>query len=136
MELDNCKLASHLFGGFETKARSKHAEKILHKLRTQYGEPECGRNRASFMLKKHVLKFPLNNAGEADNDLEGSMGGPTLAKGRRIEIEGFICVVQEKLDVIDDPYGLDLPEWVNYIDGSQVGYSAKGVLKAYDFGRH
>lgn len=146
---DPLKLSNHLFGGFYDAAMTANAERILVKLAKRFGTPNCGRNRAVFHLKNNVLKFPLNPAGESDNDWEASCSSEHYAKGRHFNIDGFICVVQEKLTPIelafpDDELGraqfLDclnnLPTWTHYIDNQQVGYSKKGELKAYDFGRH
>lgn len=29
-----------------------------------------------------------------------------------------------------------LPDWINSVDGGQVGYNKKGLLLAYDYGLH
>lgn len=126
-----------MFGGFytwEDKTINARAETMLLKLTTKYGIPQCGRNRATFISKNYVIKFPLNDNGIADNDWEGSCSASYLARGRWIKIDGFVCVMQEKLTILQGHELSDLPEWVNSIDGRQVGYDRKGNLKAFDFG--
>lgn len=127
----------HLFGGFETKERDQRADQLLNRLAERYGEPEYGTTRACFFSKNFVLKFPLSLCGERGNDWEGSVRDETLAKGRWLKLDGFICVMQERLTEAswegktDD----DFPNWVRGIDGGQVGYDRKGNLKAFDFAR-
>lgn len=134
-DVDHCKLSSHLFGGFyDCDETNKEAEKYLRILTAKYGIPECGRNRATFMSKHCVIKFPLNDNGICDNDWEGSMRSETTARGRWIQIGSFVCVVQEKLTMPENFSYKNLPDWVGGVDGGQVGYDKKGRLKAYDFG--
>lgn len=136
-DIDHCILKNHMFGGFcnwDRKTIEQDAERNLRILTEKYGQPECGRNRATFISKHCVIKFPLNDNGIADNDWEGSVSGPELAKGRWIEIDGFVCVIQEKLTMLEDFSYKNLPDWVGSVDGGQVGYDKKGRLKAFDFG--
>ena len=111
------------------------ALEILTRLENKYGEPSCGRNRAAFTSKHCVIKFPLNFDGLHDNSIESkkySDGYASYAKGRKIMLGDFNCVVQEKLTMPEKLHGL--PTWVMSIDCCQVGYDVKGRLKAYDFG--
>lgn len=133
------KLSDHMFGGFadwDNENLNARAEVVLARLIEKYGEPECGRNRAVFLSKNYVLKFPLNDGGVGDNDWEGSVSADHLAVGRWIQIDGFVCVMQERLTHIPpEEFSYDnLPDWVGFIDGGQVGYDRQGRLKAYDFG--
>lgn len=135
------KLSDHMFGGFcewdeKDKGINERAEAILAKLIEKYGQPECGRNRACFISKHCVLKFPLNDGGVADNDWEGSCSGDIYAVGKWLQIGEFVCVMQEKLTLIPEEafsYAT-LPDWVGSVDCGQVGYDKKGRLKAFDFG--
>lgn len=130
------KLDKLLFGGFIDKHRTAAAEAQLVRLTKKYGEPKIGTTRACFMSKRYVLKFPINDRGEFCNDWEGSVSADYLARGRWLEIDGFICVMQERLVEADwdgKKYS-DFPDWVGSVDCGQVGYDRKGVLKAYDFG--
>ena len=82
-----------------------------------------------------VIKFPLKFDGIHDNSIESkkySDGYASYAKGRKIMLGDFNCVVQEKLTMPEKLHGL--PTWVMSIDCCQVGYDVKGRLKAYDFG--
>ena len=49
-------------------------------------------------------------------------------------MNGFTCVIQEKITTLNDQVDFNLfPEWVKNIDSCQVGYDANGNIKAYDF---
>lgn len=63
-------LKDYLFGGFIDDGRDEKAASVMKRLIEKYGIPECGRNRAAFISKHYVIKFPLNDAGEGDNDWE------------------------------------------------------------------
>ncbi len=118
------------------EARTR-ADAVIARLIAKYGPPlDYGRNRLVFANDRIVLKFPRCCDGEADNDWEGCVSGPTLARGKRLVIDGFICVMQERVQRIyaDVPCPENLPDWTDFIDGQQVGYDRKGVLRAYDYG--
>lgn len=132
----NIVLDKLLFGGFIDQHRNELAQQQLNRLFAKYGEPKIGITRACFLSKHYVLKFPINDRGERCNDWEGSCSGSYLARGRWLEIGGFICVMQERLVEVDwknNTYA-NFPDWVGSIDCGQVGYDKHGVLKAYDFG--
>ena len=123
-----------LFGGFYDEGRTEQANKILNELIAKYGPPSCGRNRATFRLKNHVFKFPMNDNGEADNDWEGSVSATDdaeycYAKSRWIKYRGFICVMAEIIEEV--PYD-ELPDWAKWSDGA--GRCKKGFIKIYDYG--
>lgn len=128
-------LESFLFGGFIDEHRTKEANLLLARLTEKYGKSRIGTTRSCFFSKHFVLKFPINDRGEFCNDWEGSVSADYLAKGRWLEIEGFICVMQERLVEADwkDKTYADFPDWVGSIDCGQVGYDSKGNLKAFDF---
>ena len=127
-------LNDYLHGGFEDEVRDLTASSTLKKLINKYGIPQCGRNRATFIGKKFVIKFPLNDDGEINNSIEAKFISENTAKGKLLVINGFICVMQERIKILDYPLEFHLyPEWVNLIDSGQIGYNLKGVLKAYDF---
>lgn len=130
-------LSNLLFGGFGSADLDAQAEAALAKLMAKYGEPLLGTTRATFLSKNYVLKFPLNANGNRANDWEGSVSADHLARGRWLQIEGFICVMQERLVELDwnNTKYTDLPDWVECIDCGQVGYDKQGNLKAFDFGR-
>ena len=100
----------------------------------KYGIPKCGRNRATFISKNFVIKIPLNNEGEVNNSVEANFISDNTAKGRLLVLNGFTCVIQEKITTLNDQVDFNLfPEWVKNIDSCQVGYDANGNIKAYDF---
>lgn len=123
---------------FVNRKRNREAISLFEKLQTKYEFIGCGTYRTVFRTRGNfVLKIPLNESGEFCNDGEGSMSGKELAKGRWMNVDGFICVMQEfikdaSLPEIKQHFG-KIPFWVAAIDSSQVGFNAKGVLKAYDF---
>lgn len=118
----------------EARAR---ADKVIARLIAKYGQPfDYGRNRLVFANDRIVFKFPRNCDGEADNCWEGSCRGPTKARGKRLVIDGFICVMQERLQRIyqDVPRPKSVPKWTDAVDCMQIGYDRKGTLRVYDFG--
>jgi len=117
------------------EARAK-ADKVIERLIAKYGQPfDFGRNRLVFANDRIVFKFPRNLAGETDNCWEGSCQGPTKARGKRLVVDGFICVMQERLQRIyaDVPRPEVLPKWTDSVDCMQVGYDKHGCLKVYDY---
>lgn len=120
--LGSCNLNDYLHGGFEVEYRDLFASIVLKKLILKYGRPNCGRNRATFISKKFVLKFPLNDHGEIDNINEYNFKNPNVAKSKLIKINEFSCLMQEKLSIISDIKNFDIfPEWIKLIDSYQVG---------------
>lgn len=121
------------------------AEEILKELHSKYEYLGSGLSRAVFKLKgNHVLKFPLNPKGERDNDWEGSVC-TNIGKSdpdeevqypntRHFDIGGFICCVMEYVTPVTDTADVKLPDWVNNVDCTQVGYNKRGNLVAYDYG--
>jgi hypothetical protein len=105
---------------------------------SKYGYLSSGTYRAVFKMRgDHVLKIPLNEAGEFCNDGEGSIIDETCARGKWLEIDGFVCVMQEyvedaSLSAIKARLGR-LPDWIAGVDSAQVGFTRSGQLKAYDF---
>jgi len=119
---------------FECDKLNELAVDLLTTLERKYGQPSCGNSRATFISRHCVIKFPLNFKGLLDNSIESKV--PTddyaqYAKGRKINLGDFNCLVQEKLSMPKS--FLDLPTWIMSIDCCQVGYDRKGRLKAYDF---
>jgi hypothetical protein len=123
---------------FCDEKRHKIALAAIHRLYEKYDYVGCGLYRAVFKMNgNHVLKFPLSESGEFCNDGEGSHIAPWLARGRWIQIDGLVCVVQEWVDdadlgTIKSRLG-HVPDWVGGIDCAQVGFTRDGILKAYDF---
>jgi hypothetical protein len=127
-------LNDYLHGGFEDPSRDIIASNVLKKLISKYGIPFCGRNRATFISKKFVIKFPLNDDGEINNHAEANYVSDYTAKGKSFTIDGFICLIQEKIKPLEYPINFELyPDWVSLIDSAQIGYDHKGNLKSYDF---
>ncbi len=123
---------------FVNRKRNKEAIALFDRLAGKYEYVGSGTYRAVFKLRgDFVLKIPLNEGGEYCNDGEGSFRAKELAKGRWLNVDGFICVIQERiaeasLRDIKTVFGR-IPEWVAAIDSSQVGFNKMGQLKAFDF---
>ncbi len=124
---------------FRTKAREKEMFSVLAELLTKYEYVGHGLYRVALRMKGgYILKFPLSEDGEFCNDGEGSWRHETFAKGRYVEYRGFVCVVQEPIEVlspadIEARLGANLPDWTYSVDCCQVGFARDGSLKAYDF---
>jgi hypothetical protein len=118
--------------------RNEAAERLLARLASKYAYLSSGTYRAVFKLRgDRVLKFPLNEAGVFCNDCEASILDETCARGKWLEIDGFVCVMQE---YVEDASLADIrarlghiPDWVAGVDCAQVGFTRTGQLKAYDF---
>lgn len=111
---------------------------MLDRAFAKYRFLDQGTYRAVFRMNgDHVLKIPLNEAGVYCNDGEGSIKDEIYARGRWIELDGLVCVIQEyvedaSLREIRLKLG-SIPDWVSGIDCAQVGFTKGGILKAYDF---
>jgi hypothetical protein len=116
----------------------KAARLLLDWAFTKYRFLDQGNYRAVFKMRgDYVLKIPLNEAGVYCNDGEGSIKDEIYARGRWIELNGLVCVIQEyvedaSLSDIRSRFG-SIPDWVSGIDCAQVGFTRSGALKAYDF---
>lgn len=119
--------------GFENEALDNDAKRFINMLIEKYGQPSCGRSRATFISKHCVIKFPLNFEGLLDNSHESRYQDETTAKGKKFMLGDFLCVVQERLEYPTERL-VNPPSWVYSVDCMQVGFDKKGILKAYDFG--
>lgn len=124
-------LKDYLYGGFDDDIKNQKASLVLKELINKYGIPECGRNRATFLSKSFVIKFPLNVDGEKNNESEAAFISNKTARGKIIKLNDFKCIIQEKLNLNIDIN--NLPQWCNLIDSKQVGLDKFGNLKSYDF---
>lgn len=140
-QVNNIKVEDTFSGGFDKKARNKKANKIIKALSKKYDLLSIGRNRIVFKLKSgnYVLKFPLSNNGETDNDWEGSVcinnEDPEEIQYPRTKwvcYEGFVCVVMDCIN--ENIANYELPDWVSSVDNQQVGLNRKGRLVAFDYG--
>jgi hypothetical protein len=127
-------LKDYLHGGFNNNQKDSNASIVLKKLIKKYGIPECGRNRATFISKNYVIKFPLNEDGENNNLSESNFKSKITAKSKFLNISGFYCTIQERLKNLEYPVDFEkLPQWTKKIDSGQVGFDKNGNIKAYDF---
>lgn len=114
------------------------AKRLLTRLASKYAYLSSGNYRAVFKMRgDRVLKVPLNEAGVFCNDCEASILDETCARGKWLEIDGLVCVMQE---YVEDASFADIrarlgriPDWVAGVDCAQVGFNRAGQLKAYDF---
>lgn len=132
---------------FVDETKNINAKKELKRLIEKYEIMGSGRNRIVFKLKSgnFVLKFPLCESGEGDNDWEGSIVSNKrehndeikYPQTRYIIINGFVCVVMEIVDDLSkDPeeYWFLKEDWFDSVDGGQVGRTKSGHIVAYDYG--
>ncbi len=118
--------------------RNQAAKRLSARLASKYAYLASGNYRAVFKLRgDRVLKVPLNEAGVFCNDSEASILDETCARGKWLEIDGLVCVMQE---YVEDATLADIrarlghiPDWVAAVDCAQVGFNRAGQLKAYDF---
>lgn len=129
------------------RKKQKTAKKILRLFFEKYTFIGAGRNRATFLLKsgKFVIKFPLSEAGEGDNDCEGSIvsnkfdedGEIKYPKTRYVLIEDLVFVIMEKVEMFPEDlieYNESHEDWFDSVDGGQVGKTRSGHVVAYDYG--
>lgn len=132
---------------FVDNIKNISAQKELSRLANKYELIGSGRNRATFKLKSgnYVIKFPLSEAGEGDNDWEASIVSNKseesdeikYPKTRYITLNGFVCVVMEFVDDLSsnpEEYWFLKEDWFNSVDGGQVGKTKSGHIVAYDYG--
>ena len=96
-----------------------------------------GRHRTVFdMGDGWVLKLPQNIYGDGSNDLEVQLANsdePSDIPFARCDMVDFFGIPAVKMEKVEQARG-NLPEWTNYVDCGQVGWTQDGRLVAYDFG--
>lgn len=112
---------------------------ILHDMAESYGNPWVGRTRAVFDRGDgYVIKVPLNQEGvmASTNEFSTAEMDDSLIPVADCKFDfstGMPLLVMEKVDTnVSNRYGKDMPDWLSYVDGAQVGYNSKGELVAYD----
>lgn len=120
---------------------SYHYDSIMHTvdvLYQKYGLPiGCGRNRMVFRTQDgHVIKLPINDDGFMDNARESTWDDPGIPLAS-CEIKTIISRGQEiDLLVMEEVTPItkrdEMPDWADYVDCQQVGYSKDGRIVAYD----
>jgi hypothetical protein len=108
-----------------------------------------GTNRDVYLLPggKYVLKVPRNENGIADNYWEAAIDFHKDAWSKKIRVNarcrlipGTTLLVMEYVEpatTAEVKHRLNLermPEWTDFIDCQQVGFTRSGKLKAYDYG--
>lgn len=127
-------LIDYLHGGFDSDIKNNTVSNLLSRFISKYGNPHCGRNRATFLSKYCCFKIPLNADGEINNKTEDSFRSPITSTSKLLIIDGIICLMQEKLTPVDYDYNeSELTEWSHLIECGQIGFNRKGVLKAFDY---
>lgn len=127
---------------FEDNKINNIAYKLSKRLQKKYHNVELGRNRIVFISKFCVFKIPTCNNGCIDNDWESSLSNADIidqeeiyyANTRSIIIDDLLCCVMQKVTPWQYENWNEMPDWINSVDGGQVGYSRKGTLMAFDFG--
>lgn len=110
-------------------------ERLRTRLTDQYGPALCGRSRAVFidLADDVVYKVPRNPDGVIDNSYEARHTDPgiPLAECEIVQIDDLPVLKMEHVNPYHGPMD-ELPEWTNWVDGGQVGYTKDGRLVAYD----
>jgi len=107
---------------------------VFESLVEQYGDPWCGRTRATFDRGDgFVIKFSLDGEGAIATSNESKWADDfiPLADCRMEFIDDIPVLVMEKVEIVTASYQ-DMPDWVGYVDCGQVGRNSKGELVAYD----
>ena len=114
----------------------------LHKLMiNKYGMPFLGTERVAYQSKSAAFKVPLSFRGFRYNlrehDLLHAAGGFQLAKTRMARPMGIPVLAMEiihkaKHAEVQRRLG-EIPLWAEAVEGFQVGFNRKGILKAYDY---
>lgn len=111
------------------------SRKIVEEFTKQYGDPIGeGRNRITFRMGMYVLKVPLNGFGLLDNEFEASHPSDIHARCSLFFCYDLPIVKMEYVRPVTGEESLDLPDWTEYVDCFQVGYTYDGRLVAYDYG--
>lgn len=129
-------------GTYDSEALEYYESSMRENL-LAYGTPVLGRTRAVFYDKEtnQVIKIPIQFDGERANYLEAvtsekyERGVPDMlpvAKCEMVESQGVEILRMERVEVIEDTNSEQLPLWVGYVDGQQVGYDQRGRIVAYD----
>lgn len=97
-----------------------------------------GRNRTVFKSEcgEWVYKLAHHVSGEIDNAYEAkcwAKGHEEAPECYETEIAGVPVL---RMEFVAATSGKDLPDWVDFIDCRQVGYTKDGRLVAYDLGVH
>jgi hypothetical protein len=108
---------------------------LLARYSDLYGEPLLGRTRAVFDRGDgFVIKVPLDDEGLLDNWSESRHDdeGLPLAKCT-LEADGDCRIlVMERVRMPTAEEARALPDWTDWIDCRQVGWTADGRLVAFD----
>lgn len=113
-------------------------EEDLRTLAEELGMPfASGRNRTVFRSKcgEWVYKLPHNASGEMDNEYEAHLWEVECEYSPECyldEVEGVTVLKMEYVTPVSNCKGL--PDWVNWVDCQQVGYTREGKLVAFDQG--
>lgn len=112
-------------------------KRTLREARKRFGKPlGVGRHRACFAMNdRFVLKVPRTEEGLNDNESEanGTTNHPHARCRKLYSKDGVPLLVMERVTYPEHGSYDKLPDWAKWVDCMQVGYTAKGVLVAYDF---
>jgi hypothetical protein len=111
---------------------------LLKKMYEKHGLPQTGRTRAVWVLNEHeVVKIAFNGEGLMASGNEVSASNQEdryipVASSRWEVMDGVDVQVMEKVKPLLGLSYKEMPDWVGYVDGAQVGYNKSGELVAYD----
>lgn len=120
------------------------SEELQSDYKEKYVELGRGRNRLTYdMGDGWVVKIPLHMYGMEDNLTESKIYNETKDNPENYCVQYAECMIftykdiplliMEKVEPITHYY--DFPDWADYVDCQQVGYTKDGKVVAYDYGR-
>jgi hypothetical protein len=106
----------------------------------RYKHIGSGRNRDVYLCPSglYVVKDPSNDAGCDDNYSEAyrwkrrSKWYP-LARCKMVPNSPLLIMEYVKTDFV---WSKEMPDWIDFVDCRQVGYTLDGKLVAYDYGMY
>lgn len=107
---------------------------LLDQMAKQHGEPSVGRTRAVYDTGDgYVTKVPLSWEGVMQSGTEANWDNEEIpvAECQLVDMDGIPVLRMEKVQIEHASYK-DLPDWVGFVDGGQVGRTKEGRLVAYD----
>lgn len=114
------------------------ATRLACRLFRAYTPIGMGRERATFLMRSHVIKLPLDEGGMASNRREARLCRSNMrrhARARLVTVDSVDLVMMEHLASVDMLILRDLVgDWPGELYEFQVGMSRSGAFKAFDYG--
>lgn len=127
-----------LFQSFLPEGRYPYIE-LEVEMRHRFGPPiGRGRHRVVFREGDEVIKIPCVDDGNLSNDREIRFYANSHEcrarcwKDESLSSNQHLIIRMEYVTQVEDTR--NLPDWIDHIDGYQVGYTKEGRLVAFDYG--